>query len=701
MALPLIGGYAAYAASPFAPASPMPGLLDSIRAAWRLEPLRMPGERPAHRSDIEGLRGIAVLLVVLYHAGVPGFGGGYVGVDVFFALSGYLITGILAAEIEQTGRLDFARFYARRARRLLPAMAVLLVAVAAFTYTAYAPQEQVPIARTALATAAYVSNLHFAADATDYLAAEAETNPLLHTWSLSVEEQFYLVWPILMLLAYTGSTRTHSRRLAWGMAALAAISFTLALYLMATLQTHWAFFGSPTRAWEFALGGLGAMLPRLRLAGDDEGRGAALLAWLGVAGVLAAGMLYTPTTPFPGWAALLPVAGTVLALRAGVGGTHGALGRVLAWRPLTEAGRLSYSWYLWHWPVLVFATSLYGEITLPARLGLMLGALVLAEASYRLVENPVRHHRGLARRSAYGIALLAVMTVGGVGLAVAWSRMAESASDSPQQRLFTAAAADRDARPGEPCISSIAEAGLTHCALGDTTSAEVVAVFGDSHAQQWLSAADAVGAARGWRVETVMKSACAPVDATRHYWQLGRAYTECDAWRADALDRIDDLAPDLILVSFATTSLSGVPRDEWEGGIGRVMARLAGTGATVLYLRDTPHPGFDAALCLAREAWRGRPLDAACRIEDPLGQGRALYGLVQSAARAHPGVQTASLSERVCPTAPCATMRGDSLLVYRDASHLTASFARSLAPDLARVLDAARATRMVAVRGGG
>ena len=659
-------------------------------ALFSLETVRTPGKRPPFRADIEGLRGIAVLLVVLYHAGVPGFAGGFVGVDVFFALSGYLITGILVAEIEATGRLDFARFYARRARRLLPAMSVLLVVVAAVALAFYSPVGQQQIATTALATAAYASNFYFASGATDYLAADAETNPLLHTWSLAVEEQFYLLWPVIVFVGLIGlKRRTSPVRLGWTMVILSVASFALSLYLMATLRTHWSFFASPPRAWEFAIGGLGAMLPRVRLRSARRGPAPSfrleLAGWLGLAAVLAAGVLYTARTPFPGWTALIPVLGTVMALRAGADGSPSPLRRMLTWRPLCEAGRLSYSWYLWHWPVLVFAVGIYGEVPLGVRLILLAVSLGLAEASYRWVENPVRYHRGLAKRSAYGLALLAGITIGSVALTALWRTTATAASTSDDQILFTRAAEDRDI--GKRCIARTEDVDLLDCTYGDPGSSKVIVLFGDSHAYQWLPALELIASERGWRLETVMKSACAgTVDATRWSERLGREYAECDEWRSRALDRIDALQPDLIVASSSVGSFSSIDRSEWVDGMVRVLSRLSQSDRPVLLIRDTPLPGVDVPSCLSKRAWVSDAPSDACTFEVVPEQDTDVYGAQRTAAQ-HTGITLADFTTSVCPSSPCTTIRGDSLVVWRDDNHLTVSFARTLAPALAIAVD--------------
>jgi peptidoglycan/LPS O-acetylase OafA/YrhL len=220
------------------------------------------------RPDIEGLRAIAILLVVGYHAAVPGLSGGYVGVDIFFVLSGYLITGLLVGDINKTGKVDFRRFYARRARRLLPALTLTLLVTVIASAAIYPPSEvmQGGLAGTAVSTAAYASNLYFARWGADYFAPDPEKNPFLHTWSLSVEEQFYLIWPLFIIFAlrvpdFQNPRKANGRRLLPWMATVVVLSFILSLYLTG-VRHSWAYFTSPTRAWEFALGGFVVLLPQ-------------------------------------------------------------------------------------------------------------------------------------------------------------------------------------------------------------------------------------------------------------------------------------------------------------------------------------------------------------------------------------------------------------------------------------------------------
>ena len=254
------------------------------------------------RRDIEGLRGIAILLVVGYHAGLPMLSGGYVGVDAFFVLSGFLITGLLTRELTETGRINFVDFYARRARRLLPAAALVLLCTLALGYWLLPPVEQLRYTGTAIAAALYVSNFWFAKESTNYLAPNSHFNPFLHTWSLSVEEQFYLVWPCALLLVATGEERRRHGRLRAAMLVIFAVSLAASLWLTQAQQPQ-AFFGSPTRSWEFAAGGLATFVTVRR-------RWATIAPWVGAGAVFLGASFFSDATPYPGLAALVPVTGT-------------------------------------------------------------------------------------------------------------------------------------------------------------------------------------------------------------------------------------------------------------------------------------------------------------------------------------------------------------------------------------------------------
>jgi peptidoglycan/LPS O-acetylase OafA/YrhL len=369
--------------------------------------------RGRFRPDIEGLRAIAVVAVVLYHAHVTQLSGGFAGVDVFFVVSGYLITGLLWRELREKRRISLSGFYSRRARRLLPA-SMLVVVVTALASRAWLPPLEVPSAlKDGLASALYVGNYRFVAEHTNYLNASAPPSPFQHFWSLGVEEQFYLVWPLLLIGAAVvwRKQHAHSRRLvpsrlgAVGvLGALTIGSFGLSVWLTSTDQP-WAFFSLPTRAWELGVGGLLALAgPELRRIAP---RPAAVLGWMGLTGVVASMFVIGSHTPFPGWAALAPVTGAGAVLASGQALREDGLGRlgrrtgpslVLAPRPVQFVGRISYSWYLWHWPFLILAPYVVGHsLSLVQNLAAAELSGVAAFLSYHFVENPARSSAWLAR----------------------------------------------------------------------------------------------------------------------------------------------------------------------------------------------------------------------------------------------------------------------------------------------------------------
>jgi peptidoglycan/LPS O-acetylase OafA/YrhL len=365
------------------------------------------------RPDVEGLRGVAVLLVLLFHVGLP-VPGGFVGVDLFFVISGFLITGLLLREHERTGRVSFGRFYARRIRRLLPAAAVIIVVTLAASMVVVGPLDRPEVMADGAAAALSVVNVRYALAEGDYFAALLRPTPLLHLWSLSVEEQFYLLWPALLFLVARG-------RRAWvGLTLAIVLAGSFAANLWLTDHTiAWAFYSLPTRAWQLALGGLIAVAatalrripwPLLAPAG-----------WIGL-GAIGASAILLGATPYPGVYALAPTIGGVLLIAAGE--ARLGPGRLLSIPPLRWVGRISYSLYLWHWPILVLApVALRAELPLEARIGLGVVAIGVAWLSWRFVEEPFRHGRlsvvlGTRRALATGLATVALVAVAATGLQI-------------------------------------------------------------------------------------------------------------------------------------------------------------------------------------------------------------------------------------------------------------------------------------------
>lgn len=660
-----------------------------------VDPVSMKTPKGGFRSDIQGLRGLAVLLVVLYHAGLSGLPGGYVGVDVFFVISGYLITGLLLREIEDTDKIDFARFYARRIRRLMPAAAVVLVATLGAGWVIYSPLELAQLTSSAFATAIYASNIWFAYLSTDYLASDAGANPLLHTWSLAVEEQFYLLWPLLLFfVARFGSVRTLRVRLVFSMGTLAVVSLA-ACILLSQYAQPWAFFGSPTRAWEFAAGGLIALWGtdrwlqnpnRVRLAG-----GAGLIL------ILAAAGLYTDKTTFPGYAAIVPVLGTALVILAGRSMIHVGAGAWLSVTPLRFVGDISYSLYLWHWPVFVFLALEVGPLGATERIFGLAAAFLLAWLTYVLVENPVRFGRLVLQRSMASIALGVALTGLSACLSTVTRDMALSGTALKSQQPYMAARKDMPGIYASGCYAKFLSVDLSDCALGATTSSFTVVLFGDSHAAHWSPALTKLAKRENWRLIVMTKASCPSVAVSVYVPKLKRPYGECDTWRDRAMSRIRSLRPDTLILANASRHLlpfgDGGQLDfsdprylaKWSAAIRRTLRDLTDHSSAIVFLQDTPWTGFDVPTCLSRAAWRGVDPARDCVFDSHARPDGAVLRTEVDAVAGLDGVALIDMSDVICPLSPCVVQR-DGFVLYRDSHHLTASFSEHIADPLHRRL---------------
>lgn len=683
------------------------------------------------RPDIEGMRAVAVLAVVLFHAGVPGFGGGFIGVDVFFVVSGFLITGLLWREASGTGTVRMARFYAGRARRLLPAAALVLVATSLAATLLLPPLQARSVLADAIASALYVGNYRFAVEGTDYLAAETAASPLQHYWSLGVEEQFYLLWPALILgtawlLTRNGRGTRSAVPYACVLAVVAAASLTVSLSWTQTMPP-WAFFSLPTRAWELAAGGLVALtavhwrsLPPVC---------AALVGWGGLALILATCTQLGTATPYPGSAALLPVMGTALVIGAGCAIPDLGVGRLLSKPVMRGIGRLSYSWYLWHWPVLLLAPALFGHgLGLAGRLAIMVMSLGLAILTLHLVENPARFAaalRGSSWRSlavgatatgvavCAGLVLLAVRPVptgsGPAAVPVAAIAPARVAAPplTPEQQVQAAVAASADlgAVPSNlsppldnitkpeafvnGCVLSWMAVAVPDCTSGDINSATKVALIGDSHAGMWQPALETAAQQSHWRLDTFAKVTCPPMKLPILSPYLGREFTECQQWRADVLARVAKERPALIVLDMVRrygADFGFVSYDQtWLDGLTRLVSQLRGTGARVLVLGPVPDPHTTVPTCLSAHMDDA----SACAPDRPIALNDKGIAAEVAAVQAGGG-QYARLDQYFCTDRRCPVIIGNTL-VFRDDNHITAEYAQLLSPVMAHLAESALA----------
>jgi peptidoglycan/LPS O-acetylase OafA/YrhL len=660
------------------------------------------------RPDVEGLRAVAVGVVLLYHAGVPFAPGGYVGVDVFFVISGFLITGLLVRELEKTGSLSLARFYSRRAKRLLPLTVVVLafVVLVALALPLYDPVRMQELSLGIVACALYVMNWLLAARATDYFAAGLQASPVQHFWTLAVEEQFYLLWPALLLAA-----AWSCRRAGWGLRpTLAAVFATVAVSSLAysvystEVQAGAAYFSTLTRGWELALGGMLALVPASRLGSR---RVASLLVLGGLGAIVFATLRFNDDTLFPGYAALVPTLGTAAIIMAGIGPTvtSGGASRLLTFGLVRHVGRISYSWYLWHWPPLVFAAAIWGSLSPLEGLGVLAVSYIPAVLSNRLVEKPFLHSETFARfprkALALGGACTAVSVVMGVGLLA----LTPTVPEAPENEVAGAAvlqgnqslqesakavhptpteAETEENRPqmyADGCHLTFPETQTPRCVYGNPSSDTTVVLFGDSHAMQWFPALNKLAEERDWRLVGLTKAACPPAEVHIYNATLRREYRECDEWREQTLERIvQDEDPSLIVTSSLPTyrpreggkRLGGeAGTDALVEGYATTLRELRTTGAPVALIEEVPHPGMNVPECVSRS------LDRLKRCATPRSKALAYPQANSRAAAEVEGVRLIDPTSMVCLEKTCPAVIGDAL-VYRNGSHLTATYVRTL-----------------------
>lgn len=470
--------------------------------AWRSED-RAVGYRP----EVDGLRAVAILPVVLFHAGVLGFEGGYVGVDVFFVISGYLITCLIQRELDR-GDFSFIRFWERRARRILPALTVVVVFSLAAGWFILIPSDLERLGASALAQALFASNILFWRES-GYFNPDADTKPLLHTWSLSVEEQFYLCFPLVLFLLARVGWLVRARIIAGAL----LLSLLLSIYSVTT-QPAATFYLLPTRAWELLLGSLLAVSPGLLRLNSHAVPWNGILSWLGLAAIAAAVFCFTADTPFPGLAALLPCLGTAAIIRSNEQSLT-SLGRVLSSAPLVQLGLISYSLYLWHWPLIVFASYASFDALTPLELAaIIVSSVALAWLSWRFVENPVRRRVFLRTRPRLAVvAASGLLLTGAIGLSAAVSGGFPSRLPPDAQR-YAEGASDFAFRSDECHISSLELTGRVElCQLGTGASGEnpALLVWGDSHASALLPILNAMSAEYSIPAAYASYSGCPPL----------------------------------------------------------------------------------------------------------------------------------------------------------------------------------------------
>ncbi|MCS5713722.1 acyltransferase [Herbiconiux sp. CPCC 205716] len=659
--------------------------------------------REGFRGDIQGLRAIAVGAVLLYHAHLPFITGGYVGVDIFFVISGFLITSHLLRSLVSTGRVGFAEFYARRARRILPASLLVVILTVIGSVIWLPPLQLKAMFQGAIATALYLPNYFFAATGTSYL---SETTPSLfqHFWSLGIEEQFYIFWPAVLALGFL-LVRRSPRRLAAVVAMLVVVSFALCVLLTRSDQP-WAFFSLPTRAWELGVGGLVAFLVNANPRAI-RGRAAGIAGWIGLVAIGWVCFSFNENTSFPGYNAAIPVVATALVIIGGAGTRAWSPAGLLSLRPLVFIGMISYSLYLVHWPVLLLTQAAIGErspLPLWATVALAVACVPIGWLLFTFVENPFRTQKFLAgarpRRTlvaALTASAVIVATCGGGMAVVAQLRLTSGetapgyvARTSPEGTDFVPvnlrpaledASEDNPAIYDSGCHLDFDEMSVAGCEVGD--SGPTVALFGDSHAAQWYPPLAALAEEGRIRLTSYTKSSCNSV--TVDSLLNSEPYPECDTWRQGVIDRLNADPPEVIILANFAREIDVAHGTEdftsyWASGLRTTITSLPDASQTVV-VGETATMGLTPSICLS------------AHLDDANYCGRAPSAAIdrlsfdaESRVASDTGAAFLDLNPYLCNDRWCPPIIDDTL-VYRDDHHLTVTFTTALRDEIWDRLD--------------
>ncbi len=685
--------------------------------------------RDGIRPEIQALRALAVLLVVVFHLWPNRVPGGYVGVDVFFVISGFLITSHLAKELLSTNTIELGRFYARRIRRLLPAAFLVLGVTLIASFLIAQTSDLLIILRDILASALYSVNWVLAASSVDYFAADDAASPVQHYWSLAVEEQFYLLWPLILLLAWI-PRRLSVVYAALGVVFVACLAFSI--WGAIAFQTF-AYFSTPAHGWEFAAGGLVALATRQGAV--LHGRWLPMLSWAGWTAIVASAFIFTAQSPFPGWIALLPVLGTLAVIAAGSPEARWSPTAIASWRPVQFTGDVSYSLYLWHFPPIILIPTLIGrELGAVDKVLIFVGCILLAWLTKKYVEDPARTWPRLQARSPTYAAAAGATAVLVLATAIPLAAQDTSYADNSQAAFETTLQILEGIPPTDPdavdpaCFGALASVAPEQCPdtrvpaegygpefaaadnfdtwserlanedpyftpdcamVGDTGISEcwyrtgdddafTVAIPGDSHAGHWLPAILTLGQENGWNVIRYRESGCRL--ALGVYDSTTPHGLDCKAWKDAIVPYIRDAEwIDLVVTSASMNSIyltrENPPTvEEFEQGFLRVWEPWLAAGKKVIAMTDGPGYLDSVPGCVEADIADDSPCSVprdTVALEDPI--------LGAASAIEHPGFGFYDTLQVLCDETWCHPVVG-GLITHKDRGHIAATFMVTMTP---------------------
>lgn len=609
-------------------------------------------------TQIQGLRALAAILVTLFHA--KWVSGGFIGVDIFYVISGFLITGLLLREIDRSGTINFKEFYSRRFKRLLPTSFFVLAITAVVSWMLIPATMRTSLGRDVIAASLYVSNYLFAWWQADYQNLDATPSPVIHYWSLAVEEQFYLVWPLLILLFFTLSKYLKNRMVLTYLVA----TITLASFIFSIYQTEnspiWAFYSLPTRAWELGLGALLVLVPPFKTR--------KFIGLIGFVLLIISAFLFNESTPFPGLNAALPVIGTVL-LIATINSWPPFLNDVANSRISQWLGEISYPLYLWHWPLLVLPSTYFARpLEVYERLLAIAATILLADLTHRFIEEPYRNKKILPllvyKKAAYVTGISVFM-----GAVIMFTNSDKIDISGIKGAVSLAQIKARPQIYDDGCHANYAQTKSGKCEYGKLDSDKTMVLYGDSHAAQWFPALIEIANRSGYKLISLTKSACPSVETVRRD-QGGFKMSRCVQWRENTIKRIQGIKPDVLVMSsfqyFAQPPQFKDRTQWWNEGQRKLLNQVKNSSPHLIYITDTPHPTRDIPACLSNYSI------TECNTSE------------RSKNLSIPGFKVIDpnpwLCSNVCPAVK------DGVVAYRDASHISVDISLALIPRLTQAL---------------
>lgn len=643
-----------------------------------------------YRKDIQGLRAIAILLVLAAHFGLPWLEGGFVGVDIFFVISGFLITGLILKEIEQKKSLNLLKFYSARLKRLLPALLFVIVTTSLLSIFLLSPTEQHQQSRSGLAAIFWVSNIFFSFTNKNYFDSTNDENLFLHTWSLGVEEQFYLIWPLILAVILGIYSKTSkiddSKNLLRKIIFITICGYALS-FLISFLNPLFGFYLMPSRIWQFGAGALVFIYSQKNDVNSNSLRvhGIRFAPWVGVIFILGTALLIDSETYYPGWIAIVPTVGAMFLLFSCANNESSLISKVVSSKPFQWIGDISYSLYLWHWPILIFGHMFFPGKTWLLTITLIALSFLMAVGSYTFVENKFRRSKYLSRHPLPTILASISIILSASFLLNLWSTKSTDWSQLPEQKVFADVRSDMPILYSMGCDEWYFSSDVRLCGFGSETAEHTAVLFGDSVLAQWFSALEPIYTKANWEIIVITKSSCPIIDEPYFYERIGREYTECEIWRNQAIEWIKVKKPDILFFGNSETNFNQI---QWVSGTNRILEQVSADVGNAFIIQPTLTLPFDGPSCLGRKKWQSQfaesTVDCSATVSNVNNDN--IYSWLQDLTDNYENADVLNFNEYICPDNTCMAEREDQV-IYRDAMHLTSSFLSTLSNTISKEIE--------------